>query len=132
VSDPFKLIVTSSPHQQLNLMVTIIILGDFGITLTLDPTPELAAHSSSYGTPPPSKINNERLLLLQPVARGTAAAVNTSGCQQEHMLLTKQTIQVRHSSSAMSVPPARRAGSKRPKTMEARVDLCCFCSVAAS
>jgi hypothetical protein len=70
------LIVTSSPHQQLNLIVTNVILGVFGINHMTNPTPELRARTSSYSTP---EINNEQLLLLQPVAHGTAAAADAAG-----------------------------------------------------
>jgi hypothetical protein len=64
VGGPFKLIFTSLFHQQLNLIVTIIILGGFSINHLSNPTPELVVHTSSNSTPHPSKNNNERLLLL--------------------------------------------------------------------
>jgi hypothetical protein len=97
-----------------------------------DPALELVVNTSSYGTPPLSKNNNEWLLLLQPVAYGTATAADANGHQQEHMLLAKRMIHVSHSSSTTSVSPARHGGSKQPKMMETRADLCCFCLVATS
>jgi hypothetical protein len=53
--------------------------GGFGINHMSNPMPELVARISSYGTPYPSKNNNERLLLLGPVAHGTATAADAAG-----------------------------------------------------
>jgi hypothetical protein len=60
VGGPFKLIVTSLPHQRLNLIVTVI-FGVFSINHMSNPKPELVAGTRSYGTP---ENNDEWLLLM--------------------------------------------------------------------
>ncbi len=72
-----NLLASGWPHQRLNLIITIIILVFFRINHMLNPTLELMAHTSSYGTP---ENNNEWLLPLQPVAHGTTAAAEAAGC----------------------------------------------------
>ena len=95
------------------------------------PTPEPVAHTSSYGTPSPSKNSNDERLPPRPVAHGAAVAADAA-CPREHTLLTKRTLGVSHSSSATGAQPVRRRNGKRQETAAAREDLCCFCSATSS
>jgi hypothetical protein len=125
------LIVTSLPHQILILTSPSSLLGGFGINPMSSPTPEPVARTSSYGTPSPSKSNNDERLPPRPVAHGAAVAADAAS-PREHTLLVKRTLGVSHSSSATSAPPVRRGNGKRQKTVATREDLCCFCSVTGS
>jgi hypothetical protein len=95
------------------------------------PTPEPVVCTSSYGTPSPSKNDNDEWLPPRPVAHGAAVAADAAS-PREHTFLVKRTLGVSHSSSATSAPPVRRRNGKRQKTAAAREDLCCFCSVTGS
>jgi hypothetical protein len=72
-------------------------LGGFGINPMSSPTSEPVARTSSYGTPSPSKNNNDERLPPRPVAHGAAVAADAAS-PREHTLLVKRTLGVSHSS----------------------------------